>query len=59
MLTNLRYVVLALPVALGTIGCIWAIRANRELLAVGLGSLALVALMGLWLVGLQSAFKAE
>ena len=40
---------------LSVAGCVWAISANREVLAVGLGGLGLLTFVAAWLIALPSA----
>jgi hypothetical protein len=54
-----RFVVLTLVLlaALAGAGCLWAIGAGRELLAVEMGLLGLVVFLAVWLIALPSALE--
>jgi hypothetical protein len=55
MLKRLAGLVFVFLAALSVAGCIWAISANREVLAVVLGSLGLLTFVAAWLIALPSA----
>jgi hypothetical protein len=39
------------------LGCVWSIGAGREILAVGLGCMALLAFVAAWLIVLPAAME--
>lgn len=51
------FLVCLLLATFGVAGCVWAIRVERELLAVSLGGLALVSFVAAWLAVLPWAFE--
>lgn len=55
MLKRLAGLIFVFLAALSVAGCIWAISANREVLAVVLGSLGLLTFVAAWLIALPSA----
>lgn len=57
MLKRLMVLACLFLALLSLTGCIWAIGADRESLAVGLGSTGLVAFVAVWLLALPSALS--
>jgi hypothetical protein len=55
MLKRLAGLLFVFLTTLSVAGCVWAIGANREVLAVSLGGLGLLTFVAAWLIALPSA----